>query len=45
MAFNQHEVSARSRNQYSVVGDSGKVVGALEVHVSPSGRRRHAALV
>ena len=24
------KVSARSRNQYSVVGDSGKVVGALE---------------
>jgi len=31
MALHQHEVSARSRNQYSVVGDNGKVVRALEV--------------
>ena len=31
MALHQHEVSARSRNQYSVVGDSGKVVRALQV--------------
>lgn len=26
MASNQHEVSVRSRNQYSVVGDSGEVI-------------------
>jgi hypothetical protein len=45
MDFNQHEVSARSRNQYSVVGDSGKVVRTLEVPVGTSGRRRRAALV
>ena len=36
-ALNQHEVSVRSRNQYSVVGDSGKVVRALEVHAGPPG--------
>ena len=46
------KVSARSRNQYSVVGDSGKVVWALEVNASharrgdsPSAGRRKPASV
>jgi len=44
MALNQHEVSVRSRNQYSVVGDSGKVVPALQVNAGQARSRRDPAL-
>ena len=44
MALYQHEVSVRSRNQYSVVGDSGKVVQALQVNAGQAPGRRGAAL-
>lgn len=42
MASNQHEVSVRSRNQYSVVGDSGEVI---QIEASGACRRRARALV
>lgn len=45
MALHQHEVSVRSRNQYSVVGDSGKVVRAYPAYTSHARRRRRRALV